>query len=639
MCGIVAAVSFRDIVPVLVQGLQRLEYRGYDSCGVAVQALDTQGVHSQGLQRARSTARVAELMAQVQQDKVIGHTGIAHTRWATHGEPAVRNAHPHFSHGPGVSPVADADQPARVALVHNGIIENYEALRAELQSKGYVFASQTDTEVIAHLVDSLYGGDLFEAVQAATQRLHGAFAIAVMHKDEPQRVVGSRAGSPLILGVGQEGAEHFLASDAMALAGVTDQIVYLEEGDIVDLQPGRYWLAGKGGERLAPEQRPVRTVHAHSGAAELGPYRHYMQKEIFEQPRAIADTLEGVQAIVPELFDGAGSDGKAGTSAWRVFKEIDRVLILACGTSYYSGCTAKYWIEALAGLPCSVEVASEYRYRTSVPHPKTLVVTISQSGETADTLAALRHAQSLGMKHTLTVCNVATSAMVRECELAYITRAGVEIGVASTKAFTTQLAGLFLLTLALAQSQGRLSEEKEQQYLAAMRHLPVALQSVLALEPQVISWSEDFAKRENALFLGRGIHYPIALEGALKLKEISYIHAEAYPAGELKHGPLALVDSAMPVVTVAPNDELLEKLKSNMQEVRARGGVLYVLADAKTNIESSEGMHVIRMPENYGALSPILHVVPLQLLAYHTACARGTDVDKPRNLAKSVTVE
>ena len=639
MCGIVAAVSFRDIVPVLVQGLQRLEYRGYDSCGVAVQALDAQGVHSQGLQRARSTARVAELMAQVQQDKVIGHTGIAHTRWATHGEPAVRNAHPHFSHGPGVSPVADADQPARVALVHNGIIENYEALRAELQSKGYVFASQTDTEVIAHLVDSLYGGDLFEAVQAATQRLHGAFAIAVMHKDEPQRVVGSRAGSPLILGVGQDGAEHFLASDAMALAGVTDQIVYLEEGDIVDLQPGRYWLVGKGGERLAPEQRPVRTVHAHSGAAELGPYRHYMQKEIFEQPRAIADTLEGVQAIVPELFDGVASDGKAGASAWRVFKEIDRVLILACGTSYYSGCTAKYWIEALAGLPCSVEVASEYRYRTSVPHPKTLVVTISQSGETADTLAALRHAQNLGMKHTLTVCNVATSAMVRECELAYITRAGVEIGVASTKAFTTQLAGLFLLTLALAQSQGRLSEEKEQQYLAAMRHLPVALQSVLALEPQVISWSEDFAKRENALFLGRGIHYPIALEGALKLKEISYIHAEAYPAGELKHGPLALVDSAMPVVTVAPNDELLEKLKSNMQEVRARGGVLYVLADAKTNIESSEGMHVIRMPENYGALSPILHVVPLQLLAYHTACARGTDVDKPRNLAKSVTVE
>ncbi|MEX8194532.1 glutamine--fructose-6-phosphate transaminase (isomerizing) [Comamonas guangdongensis] len=638
MCGIVASVSYRNIVPVLVQGLQRLEYRGYDSCGVAVQAVDADGL-SQGLQRARSTARVAELMEQVRTEHVHGLTGIAHTRWATHGEPAVRNAHPHFSHGPGISPVADADAPARVALVHNGIIENYEALRAELQAKGYVFASQTDTEVIAHLVDSLYGGDLFEAVQAATARLHGAFAIGVMHKDEPHRVVGARAGSPLILGVGKEGGENFLASDAMALAGVTDQIVYLEEGDLVDLQPGRYWIVSRSGERLDEKRRPVKTVLAHSGAAELGPYRHYMQKEIFEQPRAIGDTLEGLQNIVPELFDGVTPEGKTGTAAWRVFKEIDRVLILACGTSYYSGCAAKYWIEGLAGIPCNVEVASEYRYRTSVPDPRTLVVTISQSGETADTLAALRHAQSLGMQHTLTICNVATSAMVRECALAYITRAGVEIGVASTKAFTTQLAGLFLLTLALAQSKGRLTEEKEQQYLTAMRHLPVALQSVLALEPQIISWAEDFAKKENALFLGRGIHYPIALEGALKLKEISYIHAEAYPAGELKHGPLALVDSAMPVVTVAPNDELLEKLKSNMQEVRARGGVLYVLADAKTNIDSSEGMHVIRMPENYGALSPILHVVPLQLLAYHTAVARGTDVDKPRNLAKSVTVE
>ncbi|MEG0140838.1 MAG: glutamine--fructose-6-phosphate transaminase (isomerizing) [Comamonas sp.] len=638
MCGIVAAVSDRDIVPVLVQGLQRLEYRGYDSCGVAVQALDANGL-SLGLKRARSTARVAELIEQVKTEHVDGLTGIAHTRWATHGEPAVRNAHPHFSHGPGISAVADADAPARVALVHNGIIENYEALRSELQGKGYVFASQTDTEVIAHLVDSLYSGDLFEAVQAATTRLHGAFAIGVMHKDEPHRVVGARAGSPLILGVGKDGSEHFLASDAMALAGVTDQIIYLEEGDLVDLQPGRYWVVSKSGERLTEKQRPVKTVHAHSGAAELGPYRHYMQKEIFEQPRAFGDTLEGVENIAPELFDGVTPEGKTGAAAWRVFKEIDRVLILACGTSYYSGCTAKYWIEAIAGIPCSVEVASEYRYRTSVPDPKTLIVTISQSGETADTLAALRHAQGLGMKHTLTICNVATSAMVRECELAYITRAGVEIGVASTKAFTTQLAGLFLLTLALAQSKGRLTEEKEQQYLTAMRHLPVALQSVLALEPQIISWAEDFAKKENALFLGRGIHYPIALEGALKLKEISYIHAEAYPAGELKHGPLALVDSNMPVAIVAPNDELLEKLKSNMQEVRARGGVLYVLADAKSNIESAEGMHVIRMPENYGALSPILHVVPLQLLAYHTSLVRGTDVDKPRNLAKSVTVE
>jgi glucosamine--fructose-6-phosphate aminotransferase (isomerizing) len=452
-------------------------------------------------------------------------------------------------------------------------------------------------------------------------------------------VVGARAGSPLILGVGEGGQEHFLASDAMALAGVTDQIVYLEEGDLVDLQLGRYWIVGKDRAALTPAQRPVRTVQAHSGAAELGPYRHYMQKEIFEQPRAIADTLEGVAGIVPELFDGAGQHGEPGAAAWRVFKEIDSVLILACGTSYYSGCAAKYWLEEIAGIPTQVEVASEYRYRTSVPNPRTLVVTISQSGETADTLAALRHAQSLGMQHTLTICNVATSAMVRECKLAYITRAGVEIGVASTKAFTTQLAGLFLLTLALAQSKGRLGEEQEAAHLKAMRHLPVALQAVLALEPQIISWAEDFARMENALFLGRGLHYPIALEGALKLKEISYIHAEAYPAGELKHGPLALVTSAMPVVTVAPNDALLEKLKSNMQEVRARGGVLYVLADADTHIESSEGIHVIRMPEHYGYLSPLLHVVPLQLLAYHTACARGTDVDKPRNLAKSVTVE
>lgn len=618
MCGIVAGVSGRDIVPVLVQGLQRLEYRGYDSCGVAV--------HSDGLKRARSTARVAELGQQVQAEHIASGTGIAHTRWATHGAPAVHNAHPHFSHGPG----AQSGSAGRVALVHNGIIENHDELRAALQAKGYVFESQTDTEVIAHLVDSLYDGDVFAALTAAVAQLHGAFALAVFHKDEPHRVVGARAGSPLVLGVGAEGGEHFLASDAMALAGVTDQIVYLEEGDLVDLQMGRYWITDASGRSLDATQRPVRTVHAHSGAAELGPYRHYMQKEIFEQPRAIADTLEGVAGVTPELF---------GDGAHRVFKNVDRVLILACGTSYYSGCTAKYWLESIARIPTQVEVASEYRYRTSVPDPRTLVVTISQSGETADTLAALRHAQGLGMQETLTICNVSTSAMVRECKLAYITRAGVEIGVASTKAFTTQLAGLFLLTLALAQVRGHLSEEDEAEHLKRMRHLPVALQAVLALEPQVISWAEDFARMDNALFLGRGLHYPIALEGALKLKEISYIHAEAYPAGELKHGPLALVTAAMPVVTVAPNDALLEKLKSNMQEVRARGGVLYVLADADTRIASSEGIHVIRMPEHYGALSPILHVVPLQLLAYHTALAKGTDVDKPRNLAKSVTVE
>ena len=409
MCGIVAAVSTRNIVPILVQGLQRLEYRGYDSCGVAV--------YAGGLQRARSTARVAELQAQVSADHLESGTGIAHTRWATHGAPAVHNAHPHFSHGPG----ATAHKPGKVALVHNGIIENHDELRAALQAKGYVFDSQTDTEVIVHLIDSLYDGDVFEALKAAVSQLHGAYAIAAFCKDEPHRVVGARAGSPLILGVGAEHSENFLASDAMALAGVTDQIVYLEEGDLVDIQLGKYWVFDRNHKAV---QRPVKTVHAHSGAAELGPYRHYMQKEIFEQPRAIADTLEGVEGIVPELF---------GDGAYRVFKDIDSVLILACGTSYYSGCVAKYWLEDIAGIPTQVEVASEYRYRTSVPNPKTLVVTITQSGETADTLAALRHAQGLGMAHTLTICNVATSAMVRECKLAYITRAGVEIGVASTK--------------------------------------------------------------------------------------------------------------------------------------------------------------------------------------------------------------
>jgi glutamine---fructose-6-phosphate transaminase (isomerizing) len=613
MCGIVGAVSHRNIVPILVQGLQRLEYRGYDSCGVAV--------HAQGLHRARSTSRVSELQTQVDKEHLSGHTGIAHTRWATHGAPAVHNAHPHFSHGPGPT----EGKPGRVALVHNGIIENHDALRQMLQAKGYVFASQTDTEVIAHLVDSLYNGDLFDAVKEAVQQLHGAYAIAVFHRDEPHRVVGSRAGSPLILGLGQD--ESFLASDAMALAGVTDQIVYLEEGDVVDLQLGRYWIVNSEHQRV---EREVKTVQVHSGAVELGPYRHYMQKEIFEQPRAIADTLQSVAGITPELF---------GPQAAKTFADIDNVLVLACGTSYYSGCTAKYWLESIAKISTQVEVASEYRYRDSVPNPRTLIVTISQSGETADTLAALRHAKGLGMTHTLTICNVATSAMVRECAHAYITRAGAEIGVASTKAFTTQLAGLFLLTLVLAKTRGHLNAAQEQQHLQSMRHLPVALQSVLALEPQVMAWADDFARMENALFLGRGLHYPIALEGALKLKEITYIHAEAYPAGELKHGPLALVTSAMPVVTVAPNDVLLEKLKSNMHEVRARGGVLYVLADADSSIESSEGVHVIRMPEHYGMLSALLHVVPLQLLAYHTACARGTDVDKPRNLAKSVTVE
>ncbi|MFJ7567513.1 glutamine--fructose-6-phosphate transaminase (isomerizing) [Herminiimonas sp. NPDC097707] len=605
MCGIVGAVAQRNITPILVEGLKRLEYRGYDSCGVAL--------HVDGqLQRARSTARVAELEKQIEKTQLAGFTGIAHTRWATHGAPASHNAHPHFSRD-------------RIALVHNGIIENHDELRAELEAIGYVFESQTDTEVIAHLVDHLYTGDLFETVQMAAKRLAGAFAIAVFSRDEPHRVVGARRGSPLIVGVGN--GENFLASDALALAGTTDQIIYLEEGDVVDLQLQRVWIVDANGKQV---EREVKTVHAHTGAVELGPYRHYMQKEIFEQPRAIADTLEGISAITPDIF---------GDQAFATFRKIDSVLILACGTSYYSGMTAKYWIEAIAGVRCDVEIASEYRYRVSVSNPNTLVVTISQSGETADTLAALRHAQAQGMQHTLTICNSATSAMVRECALAYITRAGVEVGVASTKAFTTQLAALFLLTLALAQVKGRLSEEKEASFLKEMRHLPVAIGSVLALEPQIIAWAEAFARKENALFLGRGIHYPIALEGALKLKEISYIHAEAYPAGELKHGPLALVTEEMPVVTIAPNDSMIEKLKSNMQEVRARGGELYVFADGDSRITSGPGLNVIRLPEHYGLLSPILHVIPLQLLAYHTALARGTDVDKPRNLAKSVTVE
>ncbi|MFO7747633.1 MAG: glutamine--fructose-6-phosphate transaminase (isomerizing) [Orrella sp.] len=610
MCGIVGAVAQRNIVPVLLEGLQRLEYRGYDSCGVAV-------FKDGELSRARSTERVAELVAQVSQDHLEGFTGIAHTRWATHGAPVTHNAHPHFSGLNGGKP--------KIALVHNGIIENHDELRGMLQAEGYVFDSQTDTEVIAHLVHHHYEADLLAAVQATTAALKGAYAIAVMCRDEPHRLVTARDGSPLVIGLGLK--ENLLASDALALAGTTDQIIYLEDGDVADLQADRVWIYDRSGQAV---ERKAQTVQAHTAAVELGPYRHFMQKEIFEQPRAVADTLDDLHAITPELF---------GDEAFKIFSAARRVLILACGTSYYAGMTAKYWMESMAKIPVDVEIASEYRYRESVPSEDTLVVTISQSGETADTLAALKHAQSLGMSNTLTICNVGTSAMVRACRLAFLTRAGVEVGVASTKAFTTQLTGLFLLTLAVAQVRGRLTEQQEADHVRALRHLPAAITSVLALEPQIIAWSERFAGCEDALFLGRGMHYPIALEGALKLKEISYIHAEAYPAGELKHGPLALVTDQMPVVTVAPNDALLEKLKSNMQEVRARGGELYVFADTDTQIKAAEGMHVIRMPENYGLLSPILHTIPLQLLAYHTACARGTDVDKPRNLAKSVTVE
>jgi glucosamine--fructose-6-phosphate aminotransferase (isomerizing) len=603
MCGIVGAAARRDIVPTLVEGLRRLEYRGYDSCGVAL-------LHDGGIGLVRTVSRVSDLASRLKH--TAGTTGIAHTRWATHGAPATENAHPIVSRGD-------------IAVVHNGIIENHEALRAELQKQGYRFESQTDTEVIAHLVHSLYGGDLLEAVRRAVQRLEGAYAIAVLSRKDPGTVAGARAGSPLVVGEGK--GEYFLASDALAIAGATDRIAYLEEGDVVSISRDAWKAVDRDGRAVT---RDVQTVKTSGAEAELGPYRHFMQKEIFEQPRAVSDTLEAVGGITPELF---------GEAAEKILEKTKSILVLACGTSWHAGLVARHWLETLAGVRCSVEIASEYRYRTSVPDPQGLVVVISQSGETADTLSALKHAQSLGHAATLAVCNVGSSAMMRMTQLRFLTHAGVEIGVASTKAFTTQLTALFLLALTLAKLRGRLSSEDEAGHLKALRHLPTALGAVLALEPRIIAWAERFAKKEHALFLGRGLHYPIALEGALKLKEISYIHAEAYPAGELKHGPLALVTGDMPVVTVAPNDSLLEKLKSNMQEVRARGGELYVFADADTRISASAGVNVIRLPEHYGPLSPILHVVPLQLLAYHAALARGTDVDKPRNLAKSVTVE
>jgi len=604
MCGIVGAVARDNVVPILIEGIRRLEYRGYDSTGLAV--------INGGLHRLVSTARVADLAAQANATRISGSTGISHTRWATHGAPTSANAHPHVSSG-------------EIAVVHNGIIENFEPLRARLQQQGYAFVTQTDTEVIAHLIHAHYDGDLLAAVTKAVAEFHGAYAIAAMTTREPGRVVGARAGSPLLVGIGER--DHFLASDASALAPVTRRVVYLEEGDIADIGRDGYAIFDAGGVRVA---REVVTVKTSGDAVELGPYSHFMQKEIFEQPRAIADTLESVGGIGPELF---------GAAAEEILARVNEVRVLACGTSYYSGLVARLWIEAVAGMPAQAEIASEYRYRDSVPNPDALVVVISQSGETADTLSALKHAKALGHRHTLAICNAPTSSMVRQTALTYLTRAGVEIGVASTKAFTTQLTALFLLTLTLAKQRGRLDAAQEARWLQALRHLPAAIQAVLALEPSIIAWAERFAKKENALFLGRGLHYPIALEGALKLKEISYIHGEAYPAGELKHGPLALVDANMPVVAIAPNDALLEKLKSNLQEVRARGGELYVVADADSQIPSSDGVHVLRLPEHAGLLSPIVHTIPLQLLAYHTAVLRGTDVDKPRNLAKSVTVE
>ncbi len=609
MCGIVGAIARRNVVPILLEGLRKLEYRGYDSAGLAV--------INGGMHRLRSIGRVAALAEMVEQATVRGNLGIAHTRWATHGAPTERNAHPHVSED-------------GLAVVHNGIIENHEQIRERLRAAGYKFVSDTDTEVVAHLIhlNLKSGGDLFAAVRKSTGELEGAYAIAVLSEKHPGMLVAARKGAPLLLGLGN--GENFAASDASALLQVTKRIVYLEEGDVAEL--------GVDGYRVfdANDRQAARTVHESrlsADAVELGPYRHYMQKEIFEQPGAVANTLEmvtGAQSIAPQLF---------GVEAESMMKRVDAVTVLACGTSYHAGLVARYWIEAIAGIPCSVEIASEFRYRKSVPNRNALIITVSQSGETADTIAALQHAKSLGQDLSLAICNVAESTLIRLATLKFLTRAGPEIGVASTKAFTTQLAALFLLTLVLAKLRGRLSAEQEKQHLHALRHLPSALQQVLTLEPEVTQWAARFSGKQHALFLGRGMHYPIALEGALKLKEISYIHAEAYPAGELKHGPLALVDKDMPVIAIAPNDALLEKLKSNLQEVRARGGELYVFADTDSQIHASDGIHVIRMTEYAGYLSPILHTVPLQLLAYHAALAKGTDVDKPRNLAKSVTVE
>jgi glucosamine--fructose-6-phosphate aminotransferase (isomerizing) len=608
MCGIVGAIADRDVVPVLIEGLKRLEYRGYDSAGIAV-------VDGNEVSRVRRTGRVAEMEGAALAEGFHAHLGIGHTRWATHGGVTEANAHPHISHG--------------VALVHNGIIENHEAQRERLRELGYAFESQTDTEVIAHLIHHYLkqGDDLLAALQRAVKELTGAYALAVVSRREPGRLVCARMGCPLLVGVGE--GENFVASDVSAILQATRQVIFLEEGDTAEITRDGVRVFDGNDQQV---QRALHVSDVSLASLELGPYRHFMQKEIHEQPRALADTVEAAMdsGFVPELF---------GAKAESVLRGIEGIQILACGTSYYAGLTARYWIEAISGLPCSVEIASEYRYRAVHANPKHLIVTISQSGETLDTMEALKYAKSLGHAHTLSICNVPESAIPRASELVFYTRAGAEIGVASTKAFTTQLAALFQLTVVLGKLHGHVDAAAEADYLEQLRYLPGSVQHALNLEPQIALWSEKFAGKHNALFLGRGLHYPIALEGALKLKEITYIHAEAYPAGELKHGPLALVDAEMPVVVIAPNDALLEKVKSNMQEVRARGGELFVFADQDSNFSESEGVHVIRTPRHAGVLSPIVHTIPVQLLAYHTALARGTDVDKPRNLAKSVTVE
>ena len=610
MCGIVGAISNKNVVSTLIEGLSRLEYRGYDSAGVAV-------LNAQGIERVRAVGRVSAMTEKANEVHLSGLVGIGHTRWATHGGVTESNAHPHVSKG-------------EIAVVHNGIIENHDEQRTRLTGLGYKFESQTDTEVIAHLIHYYHtqGETLLTATQKAATELTGAFAIGVVSVKEPDVLITARFGCPLLIGLGE--GSNYIASDVSAVLSVTRKVMYLEDGDVAEMTREKVVIYGRDGQTVT---RQIHISDVSLASMELGPYTHFMQKEIHEQPRALADTIEAL------IDDNQFSSALFGADADKIFKQVDSILILAAGTSYYAALTAKYWIEDLAQLPVNVEIASEYRYRKSVPNPRQLIVTISQSGETLDTMEALKHAKSLGQNLTLAICNVLESAIPRASELVFYTRAGAEIGVASTKAFTTQLVALFVLAVTLAKQRRLLTAEQEHEHLNGLRQLAVSVQHALNLEPQIREWAKAFADKQNALFLGRGIHYPIALEGALKLKEISYIHAEAYPAGELKHGPLALVDSSMPIVVIAPNDSLLEKVKSNMQEVKARGGELFVFADADSHFSASEGVRVIRTPRHVGLLSPILHSIPVQLLAYHAALLKGTDVDKPRNLAKSVTVE
>ena len=609
MCGIVAGISDKNILPTLIEGLERLEYRGYDSAGIAIL--------NGSIRRVRSIGRVNSIKTKVKKNKLEGVLGIGHTRWATHGGVTEDNAHPHVSNN-------------QIAVVHNGIIENHESQCSRLKKLGYKFESETDTEVIAHLIHYYYQSkqNLLKATQLATNDLVGAYAIAVISVDKKDELICARLGCPLIIGQGK--SEYFAASDISALLGVTRKIIYLADGDLAKISKTSLDIYNSSLRKVV---RKVNHSKVKISSMDLGPHDHFMQKEIYEQPRAIGDTVEAV--IDENKFDSL----LFGNKAKETFENVDSILILAAGTSYYAGLTAKYWFEDIAQIPTTIEISSEYRYRKSVPNKNQLVITVSQSGETLDTIEALKHAKKIGHKKTLAICNVQESAIARASNLVFYTRAGIEIGVASTKAFTTQLVSLFILTVTLAKNKKLINKKIEKKYLDDLRCLVGGIQSALNLEPQIKQWAKHFSEKEHALFLGRGIHYPIALEGALKLKEVSYVHAEAYPAGELKHGPLALVDKKMPVVVIAPNDSLLEKVKSNMQEVKARGGILFVFADADSHFIESKGIKVIRAPRHTGVLSPIIHSIPVQLLAYHVALRKGTDVDKPRNLAKSVTVE